>query len=143
MCSPQLAGGEDQLAGGMLIGLVGLWILKCSAIADCTIDLRCWLSSAVGVSTVFVLSHADVVYFFIMAATCCDTSIDIYLDLVGLLVHMASLHMKVCVHQDYFVTTHSIHGVVHALASCICDVCDIVSVPLFCQYLVLNHLQQL
>ena len=84
MHSPQLDGGEDQLAGGMFIGLIGLRILKCSATADCTIDLRCWSSSAV-VSTVFVLSHAEVVYFCISAATCCDTSIEICLDLLGLL----------------------------------------------------------
>ena len=31
--------------------------------------------------------------------------------------------MKVCVHQDYFVATHSIHSVVLVLTSCIHDVC--------------------
>ena len=41
--SPQLAGGKDQLASGLLSSLVSLWILKCSATADCTIDLRCCL----------------------------------------------------------------------------------------------------
>ena len=59
--SPDLAGGKDQLVGGILSGLVGLQILKCSATADCTIDLRFWSSSAVEVSTVCGLSHGDVV----------------------------------------------------------------------------------
>ena len=45
-------------------------------------------------------------------------------------------NMQIYGHQGYFVTTHSIHGAVHALTSCICGVCDSVSVPLFYQYLV-------
>ena len=51
--------------------------------------------------------------------------------------------MKVYVHQDCFVTTHSIHGIVHALVSRIHDVYDNVGVPQFCQCLVLHHSQQL
>ena len=58
-------------------------------------------------------------------------------------LHGASWHVKVYVHQGCFVTTHSIHGTVHALISCIRGVCDNVSVPLFYLYLVLHRLRQL
>ena len=44
--------------------------------------------------------------------------------------------MKVYVHQDCFVATHLIHGIVFTLVSCIHDVYDIVGVPQFCQCLV-------
>ena len=44
---------------------------------------------------------------------------------------------------SYHVATHTIHGAVHALISCIRGVCGNVSVPLFCQYLVPHCLRQL
>ena len=50
--------------------------------ADCTIAMRCCSSSAGAFSAVLALpTYADGLYFFISAATCCDTSIEICLDL--------------------------------------------------------------
>ena len=86
MAAFQLDGGEQLLASGGLISLAGLgWVANCLATADSTIDIRCCSSSAVALSTVFVLLLcADLLYFCILAATCCDTSVEICLDLVGL-----------------------------------------------------------
>ena len=47
------------------------------------------------------------------------------------------------VRQDCFVATHSIHGIVRTLVSCIHDVYDKIDEPQFCQCLALHHSLQL
>ena len=70
---------------GRLIGLG--WVVgaaKCLETADCTITMRCFSSSAEAFPSVLALPmYADGLYFCISAATCCDTSIEICLDLTG------------------------------------------------------------
>ena len=106
--------------------------------------MRCCLSSAAILSAMFVLpTCADGLYFFILAATCCATSAEICLDLVGPPVAQGFLTCECLCASGCFVTTHLIHGIVHALISCICGVCDNLSVPLFYLYLVSHRLRQL
>ena len=145
--SPQFDGNVYSLGSGFLIGGSGLGglggVAKCVAKVDCTIDMRCCSWAAVVLSAVFMLlTCVDLLYFCISAATCCDTSVEICLDLVDLPGTWGFLTYEgLC--ASSLVTTHSIHGVVLALVSCIHDVYGIVSVPLFCQCLASNCLRQL
>ena len=96
MASFQLGGGLE-LGGSLLIGLG--WVVraaKCLEMADCTMAIRWSSSSAEALPSVFVLpACVDGLYFFILAATCCDTSIEICLDLTGPPVKWGFWHVVV------------------------------------------------
>ena len=84
MTSFQLDGGLE-LGSGLLIGLGCVdQAAKCLETADSTMAIR-WTSSSVeALPSGFVLpACVDGLYFFILAATCCETSIEICLDLPG------------------------------------------------------------